>query len=148
MNEIAQNKSTTHPRLTQFPPFSSLVFFSLTDDHRLLSLPHLHHHRNHYPFRDGRVILKSNSTSAEYATPQRKFGWRKVKTCWFGSTKWFWPLYSFVEVGKRHSTVLQSLTPAGDWLDSLIARGGLPLIVSQLFAILVFILCVGLEKDK
>jgi hypothetical protein len=46
-------------------------------------------------------------------------------------------------------SLAKSLTPAGDWLDTLITPGGLPLIVSQLyFAILVFILWVGLEEDK
>jgi hypothetical protein len=30
---------------------------------------------------------------------------RKVKTCWFGAAKWFWPgiLVHFAEAGKRHN---------------------------------------------
>jgi hypothetical protein len=31
------------------------------------------------------------SVTALYVTLQNKFGWRKVKTCWFGLAKWLWP---------------------------------------------------------
>ncbi len=47
------------------------------------------------------------------------FGWRKIKTCQFGSAKWFWPsIYPKCWWGLPK--VQQSLTPAVDWLDSLI----------------------------
>jgi len=48
---------------------------------------------------------KSNSTSAQYVTLQIKIGGRKVKTCQFGSAKWFWPsiFVQFAEAGERHS---------------------------------------------
>jgi len=38
-------------------------------------------------------------------TLQIKIGWRKVKTCRFGSAKWFWPdiFAQFAEAGKRHN---------------------------------------------
>jgi hypothetical protein len=44
---------------------------------------------------------------AQYMTLQIKIGRRKVKTCQFGSAKWFWPsiLAHFAEAGKRHSKV-------------------------------------------
>jgi hypothetical protein len=42
--------------------------------------------------------------------------------------------------------VKQSLTPAVDWLNSLIGPGGLHLAVSHLFAVPVLVLWVGLEK--
>jgi hypothetical protein len=44
----------------------------------------------------------------------------------------------------RHSLI----TPAIDWLDSLIGPAGLLLVVSHLFAIPVLVLWVGLEKCK
>jgi hypothetical protein len=43
---------------------------------------------------------------------------------------------------------LQSLTPAVDWLDSLIGRGGLLLVVSHLFALAILVLLAGLDKSK
>ncbi len=48
----------------------------------------------------------SNYTSAPYVTLQIKIGWRKLKTRWFISSKWFWPrtFAQFAEAGKRHST--------------------------------------------
>jgi hypothetical protein len=50
------------------------------------------------------VSNKSNSTSAQHVTMQIKIGWRKVKTCWFGLVKWFWPsiFAHFAKAGKRH----------------------------------------------
>jgi len=35
---------------------------------------------------------------------QIKIGWRKVKTCWFGTAKWFGPCIfaQFAEAGKMH----------------------------------------------
>jgi hypothetical protein len=41
------------------------------------------------------------------------------------------------EAGKRHS---KAFTPAVDWLDSLIGSGGLLVVVSHLFAVLVLVL--------
>jgi hypothetical protein len=41
----------------------------------------------------------------------------------------------------------QGLTPALDWLDSLIGLGGLLLVVSHLFAVPVLVLWAGLEKS-
>jgi hypothetical protein len=50
---------------------------------------------------------------------------RYVKTCLFGSTKWFLNFW--------HSIFAhQSLTPAVDWLDAWIGQGGLLLLVSYL----------------
>jgi hypothetical protein len=43
---------------------------------------------------------------------------------------------------------LQSLTPAVDWLDRLIGRGGLILVVSHLFALAILVLLMGLAKSK
>jgi hypothetical protein len=50
-------------------------------------------------------ISESNSPSAQCVTLQIKTGWRKVKTCWFTSTKWFWPsnLAQFAEACRSHS---------------------------------------------
>jgi hypothetical protein len=47
----------------------------------------------------------SNYTSAQYVTLQIKIGWRKLKTCWYISSKWFWPriFAQLAEAGKRHS---------------------------------------------
>jgi hypothetical protein len=42
----------------------------------------------------------------------------------------------------------QSLIPAVDSLDSMIGPGGLLLVVSCLFSVLVLVLWVGLEKSK
>jgi hypothetical protein len=42
----------------------------------------------------------------------------------------------------------QSLTPAVDWLDSLIGPRGLVLVVSHVFAVPVLVLWVELEKTK
>jgi hypothetical protein len=88
-------------------------------------------------------INSSSSTSAWYVAQQKKIGRRKVETCWFGSVKWLQPSIfpQDVEVGKRKQ---QSLTPAVDWLDSLIGPGGLLLVVSHLFAVPVLVLWVGL----
>jgi hypothetical protein len=70
---------------------------------------------------------------------QKKIGLWKVKTCWFVSVKWFWPsiFAQDAEAGKRHS---KTLTPAVDWLDSLIGSGGLLVVVSHLFVVLVLVL--------
>jgi hypothetical protein len=70
---------------------------------------------------------------------QKKIGLRKVKTCWFVSVKWFWPSIfpQDADAGKRLNN---ALTPAVDWLDSLIGSGGLPVVVSHLFAVLVLVL--------
>jgi len=66
-------------------------------------------------------------------------GCRKVKTCWFGSAKWFWPgIFSTVCWG--WGTAQRSLTLAVDWLDRLIGPGGLLLVVSHLFAVPVLVL--------
>jgi hypothetical protein len=54
-------------------------------------------------------------------------------------------LAQFAEAGKKAQ---QSLTPAVDWLDTSIGRGGLVLVVSHLFAIPILVLWVGLEKSK
>jgi hypothetical protein len=42
----------------------------------------------------------------------------------------------------------QSLTPVVDWLDSLIGPSELLLVVLNLFAVAVLVLCVGLENSK
>jgi hypothetical protein len=57
-----------------------------------------------------------------------KIGWREVKSCCFGSAKWFWPnvFAQFAEAGKRHSkavhlleksviNVVWLLLPVFDW---------------------------------
>ncbi len=90
-----------------------------------------------------RTQVKSSSTCARYVAQQKKIGRRKVETCWFGSAKWLWPSIFLwdAEAGKKEQ---QSLTPAVDWLDSLIGPGGLLLVVSHLFAVPVLVLQVGL----
>jgi len=68
---------------------------------------------------------------------------RKVKTCRFGAAKWFWPSI-FVHFAEARKRLQQSLTPAVDWLHSLIGPGGSPLVPFHPFTVLV--LWVFLEK--
>ncbi len=104
---------------------------------------------------------KSSSTGAQYVTLQKKIGWRKFKTCWFNSAKWFWPsiFAQFAEACKRHSKVehlpeksvvnmIWLLLPVFDWPIIVIGPGGLLLVVSHLFAVPVWVIWVGWEKTK
>jgi hypothetical protein len=104
---------------------------------------------------------KSSSTGAQYVTLQKKIGWRKFKTCWFNSAKWFWPsiFAQFAEACKRHSKVehlpeksvvnmIWLLLPVFDWTIIVIGPGGLLLVVSHLFAVPVWVISVGWEKTK
>jgi hypothetical protein len=87
---------------------------------------------------------ESSSTSAHYVALQKKIGWRKVKTCQFGSGKRFCPtiLHRMLNLVKGP----RNLTSVVDWLDSLIGPGGLLLLVSGIRAIPVLVLWVGLRK--
>jgi hypothetical protein len=77
----------------------------------------------------------------------------KVTTYKFGSAKWFWPsIFDRIQIaGTWHSKMVlaqQSVTPAADWLDSLIGPGGLLLVLSDHSAVPVLVLWVELEKNK
>jgi hypothetical protein len=57
---------------------------------------------------------------------------KKLKTCQFGSAKWFWPNIFLAEDAETGKKAQQSLTPALlDWLDGLIGPSGLLLLISQ-----------------
>jgi hypothetical protein len=71
---------------------------------------------------------KSNSASAQNVTLQIKVGGRKMKTCQFGSAKWFRPsiFVQFAEPVERHSkaqylpeksvlNMIRLLPPISDW---------------------------------
>jgi hypothetical protein len=69
----------------------------------------------------------------------------KVKTCCFGSTKWFWPsIFSHdVEDGKWHTKDNKyDLTnvPCFYWSITMIGLGDLLLVVSHLFAVPILVL--------
>jgi hypothetical protein len=88
----------------------------------------------------------------------------KVTTCQFGSAKWFWPsIFDRIQrlvLGTAkwfwpricngvQRLAQQSVTPAADWLDSLIGPGGLLLLVlSEHSAVPVLVLWVELEKTN
>jgi hypothetical protein len=66
-----------------------------------------------------------------WCTVQRNFEWRKVKTCQFGSTKWFWAQHFFTRCWGWQKAQ-QRLRPAVDWLDGLIGPGELLVVVSHI----------------
>jgi hypothetical protein len=57
------------------------------------------------------IRASGNSTGAEYVTLEMKIEGQKVKTCQFGSAKWFWLsiLHSLHRLVKRRS---KALTPS------------------------------------
>ncbi len=101
-----------------FCKWSNLIEFSLTIDSLSLSL-----FTRHWTTQNDRWPLTHLSSIPlqflQFAPMHSKTRWIKVKTCWFGSTKWFWLSISaqFAEAGKRHK---QKGTSALDRLNSLI----------------------------
>jgi hypothetical protein len=83
--------------------FSPRTYGSMCSSRRALSVASLLDciSCSHPPHQHQRTIVR--------ATPPvqctANFGWRKVKTCQFGSAKWFWPsiFAQDAKVGKRHS---------------------------------------------
>jgi hypothetical protein len=69
----------------------------------------------------------------------------KVRTCWFGSEKWFWfcTFSQFAEVGERYNKAIHlleksvmnmiwQLFPVFDWLIIIIGPGSLLLVLSPI----------------
>jgi len=86
-------------------------------------------------------------------------GWRKVKTCQYGSRKWFWPS-TFAQTAKPGKICITAvnllenvinmiwlLLPVSDWPILMIAPGGLLLVVPHLLQSQISFMC-GVAKKQ
>jgi hypothetical protein len=80
--ELINMNHTTYAPLTIFFLFGNLLLFSF---------PMTWHHDVFSNFMDFWFWEHPQWCSAQHVTLHITFGWRKVKTCLFGSAKWFWP---------------------------------------------------------
>jgi hypothetical protein len=102
----------------------------------------------------------SLSRNAHRVILHSKIGWRKLKTCWFGSRKRFWlciiaqcvwRLGKGTEQSQKKNSVIRRiwlLVTVSDWSIIMIGPGGLLLVFRHLFAVPVSVLWVGLQKSK
>jgi len=95
-----------------------------------------------------KISTLSSSLGAQYVALQKKIGRQKVKTCWFCSTKWFWPIIFAHDATASKQSLTPAVDPVVDWLERLIGPGGLLLVVSNLFAVPVLVLRVRLGKRE
>jgi hypothetical protein len=103
---------------------------------------------------------KTISSGARYVTLQSKIRWRKSNTCRFGSGKWFRSQHNGLHCPwlvegtaalctwkKSVINMIQLQLSVSDWRIIMIGPGGLLLVVPHLFAVLVSVLWVGLQKS-
>ncbi len=93
-------------------------------DHLKATPPHTHTHTHpEYSTFGKKIRSKHVSLAQQNGT---------IKTCLFGSTKWFKNFWHSIFAQDAWQMAHQSLTPAVDWLDAWIGQGGLLLLVSYL----------------
>ncbi len=82
---------------------STSAYIYLPSSHQVFHLLSNLHSDNH--LRALQTHLMSIPSTAQYVALYNEFGWRKVKTCSFGSAQWFWPriFVQLAKAGKRYS---------------------------------------------